>query len=320
MRGKSWVALLGLVVLSSAVVGGFWVYDSAASSDGSRGAIAANGRLEIREVRVSSAAGGRVVSLRVREGDRVAPGDTLALLDRRGPDAAVAAARAAVAAAEKGVLAAGRRAGALESQLELARIEARRYRRLYERDAAPRQAAEQAEAALERLENESRAATAAVALAREQEGVARAQLKGTEVQLEETAVVAPVEGTVSSILVREGEIAAPGWPVLELRRTGDAWLNVYLPLIQAEGVKPGTPARVYLDAFPDRPFDAAVERVASEAEFTPRDIHMPDERTTLVFEVGLRIDDPEGVLKDGFPADARILRNDGAPSPERNRR
>jgi HlyD family secretion protein len=81
-------------------------------------------------------------------------------------------------------------------------------------------------------------------------------------------------------------------------------------------VAPGSDARIYVDAYPERVFEASVERIADEAEFTPRDIHMPDERSSLVYEVVLRVIDPEGALKDGFPADAWIRWDDSEAWPD----
>lgn len=317
MKGRSWVIIVGIVAVSVVAAGGLWVYDSAAATAGPVGVVAANGRVEIEEVRVAPGTGGRVERIVFPEGYRVGPGDTLALLDRRVAEAGVAGASSAVAAARAGAVAAEQRARALESQLELARIEAQRYRRLYERDAAPRQAAEQAEAALARLENETRAARAGRSLAEEEVGLARARLDAARFELDETVLVSPAAGVVSKVLVRQGETAAPGWPVVALRHAGEARLNVYLPVEAAGRVGPGSAARIYVDAYPERVFEGHVERIADEAEFTPRDIHMPDERSSLVYEVVLRVIDPAGALKDGFPADAWIRWDDAEPWPDR---
>lgn len=315
MKGKAWLFVTAAVILAGAGAGAVWVYDTATAEAAVPGLVTANGRLEVRQIHVSSAAGGRVMNLRIREGEAVHAGDTLAVLDSRRQRAAVAGMEAAAAAANQGSVGAERRALALESQLALARVEARRYRRLFERDAAPRQAAERAEAAFAQLENELAAAQSGHGLAVEQANLGRARLEGARAELDEAIVTAPAHGTVSQILVRQGEVAAPGFPIMGLRTTGDVVLRVYLPLVDAERVRPGAPARIHVDAFPDRAFEGAVERVASEAEFTPRDIHMPDERTTLVYEVTVRIRDDGGVLKDGFPADAWIRWDDGASWP-----
>lgn len=311
-RGK---LVVGLVLLSVLAAAGVWAFDRAPTGRETPGVIAASGRLELQEVRPSSTTGGRLVRLPVREGQPVHRGDTIAVLDQRTLETGLAAARSAAAAAREAVNAAGRGADALETQLRQAAREADRLRRLLERDAVARQAAEQAESAVERLENELRSARAAERLARERASAESARVRAAELQLDEAVVLAPVDGIVAEVLTRQGEVAAPGYPIVSLRETGHVRLRVYIPLVSVERVRVGAAARVFVDGFPDRVFGGEVESIASEAEFTPRDIHMPDERVTLVYDVVIGVDDPSGVLKDGFPADAEIRWDPAAPWP-----
>ena len=197
----------------------------------------------------------------------------------------------------------------------MARLEARRYRRLYENDAAPRQAAERAEAALAQLENETQAARSSRTLAERQVEGTRAQLRLAEIQLDETAVIAPLSGVLAEELVRGGEVVPAGAPLVVLRPSDEVRLNVYLALEEAERVRPGLETRVYTTAVPGRFFTGRIARLASEAEFTPKDVHMPNERTTLVFAVEVRIPNPDGTLKDGFPADVYIRWDPRVPWP-----
>lgn len=317
MRGKSWIVLVALTVASVALAVGWWLYDGYAREAVPDGVVVASGRLEGRTVRVSAQAAGRITRLAVQEGDRVQDGDLIAEIDRRTEEAAVAGARAAVAAAEAAAVAAERRVAALEARVELAGKEAARYARLFQRDAAPRQAVDRAEAELKSLEGELRATRASQALAARQADLARAELDAAEVRLEETTLRSPVAGIVSAELARAGESVAPGVPIVEILRSEDMKLRVYLPLEEAGRVRPGDESRVYVDAYGERFFPGAVQRVASAAEFTPKDVHMPDERATLVFALDIRIPNPEGVLKDGFPADAYIRWDAGSPWPER---
>ncbi|MGK7310962.1 MAG: HlyD family secretion protein [Candidatus Longimicrobiales bacterium M2_2A_002] len=311
--GKLVIGFLAVSVLGAA---GVWAYDSSAERESAPGIVTASGRLELRAIRASSGTGGRVVQLSVREGQRIRGGDTLAVLDRRAQETGLAAARAGAAAAQEAVVAAARQADALGSRLEQARREADRYGRLLEREAVSRQVAEQAGTAVEQLESQLRAARAAEDLARKRADAEATRIRVAQIELDETAIIAPVDGVVSELLLREGEIAAPGYPVVAIRESGNVRLKVYLPLDAAERVQAGDSARVFVGAFPDRSFAGVVETVASEAEFTPRDIHMPDERTTLVYEVSIRVEDPSATLKDGFPADARIRWDPGATWPE----
>jgi HlyD family secretion protein len=317
MTRRRWITI-GTVVLVAvgtaltvAAIGG------SRGSDAPRGIIAASGRVEARTVRISAAVGGRVLRLLVKEGDAVEAGQLLAELDQRAPEAFAAGAQAAVAAAEENVVAADRHLAALESQLALARTEAARYQRLYERDAAPRQAADRAEATLAQIENEVRAARATRSLGARQIDVARAQARVAVVQLDETSVRSPARGIVEHELVREGEMVAPGMPLLVVRDVDETTVRVFLPVAEAQRVRPGNEVRAFTEAFPDRVFAGVVKRIASEAEFTPKDVHMPEDRATLVFAVDIRFANSDGTLKDGFPADVHVRWDPRAPWPAR---
>lgn len=317
MRNRIWLVLVGLMALAGAGALGWWAYDRSRGDAVSPGFVAANGRLEAQDVRVAATTGGRILQLAVREGDVLTAGQLVAVIDRRAPEALTSGAHASAAAAEDAVRAADGRIAALESQLALARTNAQRYRRLGAQRAVAQQVVDQAEATLEQLDNEVRAARAAKALATRQAEAARAQASAAHVQLDETRVTSPVNGTVEDEVARSGEVIAAGAPIVRVRRTDDITLKVYLPIEEAEQVAPGMEARVYLDAFPDSAFPGTVVRIANEAEFTPKDVHMPDDRTTLVYAVDIRLPNPDRIMKDGFPADAYIRRDRAAPWPAR---
>ena len=46
--------------------------------------------------------------------------------------------------------------------------------------------------------------------------------------------------------------------------------------------------------------------IASRAEFTPKEVHVKDERVKLMFGVKVRLEDTAGLAKPGMPADVRI--------------
>jgi multidrug efflux pump subunit AcrA (membrane-fusion protein) len=64
---------------------------------------------------------------------------------------------------------------------------------------------------------------------------------------------------------------------------------------------------VQVDSFPDQVFAGRVASIASEAEFTPRNVQTEEERVNMVFAVKVVIPNPDHVLKPGMPADAVIL-------------
>jgi len=131
----------------------------------------------------------------------------------------------------------------------------------------------------------------------------RAQVQA---DVKDTRVVAPFDGTVLQKLVQRGQVVAPGSPLVTFVDMSKLYVKAYIPEIEVAKVRLGNPARVYVDAFPRKYFEATVSEISQQAEFTPRDVHMKDERVKLVFAVKLALNDPQGFLKPGMPADAKI--------------
>jgi HlyD family secretion protein len=152
----------------------------------------------------------------------------------------------------------------------------------------------------------SREAQAAVETAQAQIQTAEAGLLLARANLDDARVTAPFSGTVLKKLVEVGEVTAAGTPFVTLVDLSKLYAKVYVAEGDLGKVKVGDPARVYTDAFPTRYFTAAVAEVSQQAEFTPRDVHMKDERVKLVFAVKLAIQNPQGILKPGMPVDARL--------------
>lgn len=166
---------------------------------------------------------------------------------------------------------------------------------------------------VERSQERLREADAALEVARARVQSMEASLKLAEANVMDTRIDAPFNGTVLRKLVEEGQVVAAGTPLVTFVDLTNLHVKVYLPERDLGKVKLGDPARVYVDAFPERYFSAKVIEVSQEAEFTPRDVHMKDERAKTVFALKLGLENPEGFLKPGMPADARIQWQPGAP-------
>jgi HlyD family secretion protein len=146
--------------------------------------------------------------------------------------------------------------------------------------------------------------------------VAKEQVELARIRLEKTVIRAPIAATVLVKAIEVGEFATPGRAIAVLIDLSRMDLKVFIPEKDIGKVELADPARVRVDAFPDRLFEASVARVDQRAQFTPRDIHMPEERVRLVFGVTLGLENP-GILKPGMPAAAWILWQEDAPWPER---
>jgi HlyD family secretion protein len=137
--------------------------------------------------------------------------------------------------------------------------------------------------------------------------VARASLEALQVQLDKFTLTAPISGLVLERPVHVGEVALPGAPQMTLGNLEDLTLTIYVPEDQLGQVRLGQPVSVTVDAYPSRAFLGTVKFVASQAEFTPKNVQTREERVSMVFAIKVALPNPDHALKPGMPADAVIL-------------
>jgi HlyD family secretion protein len=146
-----------------------------------------------------------------------------------------------------------------------------------------------------------------VEAARGQVTQARAALDLAGSRLREATIVSPINGVVLRKNLEAGEMANPGVSILTLVDPTDLWLRAYVPETDIGRITVGMAARITIDAYKDRTFTGKITEIASEAEFTPKNVQTKKERVNLVFRIKIAVDNPEGLLKPGMPADADIL-------------
>jgi len=122
-------------------------------------------------------------------------------------------------------------------------------------------------------------------------------------QMEKLVIYAPVSGVVLARNIEPGEVVQAGATALTLGELDHLTITVYIPEDRYEEVSLGEDARVSVDSFPNQTFEATVTRIADKAEYTPRNVQTVEGRRTTVFAVELSVQDPNGQLKPGMPAD-----------------
>ncbi len=130
-----------------------------------------------------------------------------------------------------------------------------------------------------------------------------ASLALIDIQLSELTITAPIEGVVLTRNVEPGEFAAPGATVFRLAQLDDLTITVYVPEDRYGEISLGQQAEVQVDSFPDQFFTATVVHLADEAEFTPRNVQTAEGRSSTVYAIKLKVENLEGKLKPGMPAD-----------------
>lgn len=276
-----------------------------------------NGHIEGTEVRVAAEVGGRVIDSRLVEGGAVARGDLLITLDDTDMELQRKRAEAAIEISQRQRERAARELEVARHHLRTSKSDLSRYRELRARGTVPPQRLEEAENAFEGARGRAAALEAEIRALEGQTTAASRDLDLIVNQIGKTRITAPIDGTVLVKSAESGEFVRPGQTVavlVDLRRID---LRVFVPESELGKARLGAPARVRVSAFPHQLFEARVARVDQRAQFTPRDIHMPEERVRMVFGVTLALDNPDGVLKPGMPADAWILWQPEADWPDR---
>ncbi len=299
------------------------------------GAIVAAGTVEATTSDVGFAAGGRITEVFVQEGEAVSAGQLLARLDVAELEArrALAEAQVAAAGAQLDELRRGPRTeeiaqaraaqAAADSRLADARRDAERSRRLFAGGAVSREALDKVETQL--AVSEAQAAQAAEQLLALERGTRSERIRAAQAQLDQAeaslrqvearigngTATAPFAGIITVRHREPGETVQPGAPVVTVLNPDDRWVRIYIRETDVPRVSIGRTARIMADGTPGESYGGRVVHIASEAEFTPRNVQTQEERTRLVYAVRVRVtDDPAHRLKPGLPVDVRI-----APEP-----
>jgi HlyD family secretion protein len=240
-RKRTAIVALGLLLVA-AVAGGYLLWRPAP-------AVPVVGVVRATEVRVAPEVGGQLAAIKVQKGARVHAGEVVAELSALELTAAVAQARAALAAAvadrdnvyagvraeEIAALAAG--IAKAKAKLEYAQAQLARTSQLAQNDIASQQSLDQAEndaasARADVAEAEANHAAAQAGPTKEQRAIADAQVKAAasalavlERRLDKTTLRAPADGVVSVIVAEVGENVRAGQPVLAIEEAGKQWLS-----------------------------------------------------------------------------------------------
>ena len=290
--------------------------------------IVVSGYVEAIDVRISTKVGGIIEELEFDEGHEVEAGQVLARLDDT--DLALALATATAErqeeAADLQLLLAGTRVEEVaEAQAEVRRAETdlAGARQDLDRtqalvtsgletdqnldDARVRHDMAQSslEAARERLRKlETGSRQEEIAAARAAVAAAEARMAQLEQQIEDAVIVSPVAGIVTEKLAEAGELAARGTGIAVVTHLSEPWLNVFVAEPDLARIRIGQEAEVTTDDGQSR--TGRVIFIASQAEFTPKNVQTRDERVKLVYKVKIGLENQDGMFKPGMPAEARL--------------
>lgn len=247
-------------------------------NSGTGDVLVASGTVEVTEVDLGFKIPGRIARLTLDEGQEVAKGELLAALD----DAEL-----------RSVVDQGR------AQVRHAEADMERAARDFDRAS---ELAGQGVVSSQQLDG----ATRNRAVARSQLDIAQAGLRAARVRLSDAVLSSPLSGVVLERSAEPGETVAAGRTVYTIGNLDAPWIRVYVRENKLGLVKLGQSAEVSVDSFPGKIYQGTVSHIASEAEFTPKNVQTREERVKLVFGVKVNVRNENGELKPGMPADVKI--------------
>lgn len=298
-----------------------------------------NGRIEAIEVDIASRVAGRVARILVKEGDHVVRNQPLVNMDISTLEAQRDEARARLQQTVQTVASVNAQVAVRQS--DLAAAQAVEVMRRNDHDSASRRLertrilAKEGAASVQELEDDQarvlasvaavdaaaaqvraaqaavQAALAEVAAAESMVTAAQASVARVQSEIDDSAISSPRNARVQFVIARESEVVAAGAPILNLVDIDDAHMTFFLPEVAAGRLALGAPARIVLDAYPDRPVPARVTYVSSTAQFTPKTVETAQERQKMMFRVKASVDPAyiekhRAAFKTGLPGVAWV--------------
>jgi HlyD family secretion protein len=290
----------------------------AGCSSGDKNAVEASGTIEGTDINIGTEVAGKVKTLRVDEGSIVKQGDTLLTIDDTEYQIQLRQASANLESFEASyrlALAGSREEDVIQAEaafknaqedykrmkdlLASQTVTQKQYDDAYARYVAAQQTYEKLKRGFRPEE---------IANARSRRDYAKAQVDLLRKKLHDCSIQSPTSGTVTLKAIEPGELVTPGSNVLRITRLDPVNLMIYVNEQELGKIQLGQSAKVSIDAFGEgRAFDGTVVYISPVAEFTPKNVQTKEERTKLVFGVKLEVKNPDGALKPGLPADARIM-------------
>lgn len=281
------------------------------------------GNVDVRAVTLAFRVPGRLMSVAAEEGDRIAPGDVIAMLEptdfsdqRDLARAGVDAGAAALAMLEQGSRAEDIELARAEvakavAAATLARTTLDRQVALADSDVASHQVHDTAQADYDEALSAQRGAEATLALAlagpRPEEiaqaraalAAARSTFSMAERRLSDAVLTAPSVGMILSRVREPGSIVAAGEPILTMALTSPVWVRSYVDEPDLGRIAPGMTAEIRTDS--GGVYSGQIGFISPVAEFTPRSVETKALRTSLVYRLRVIVTAPDDGLRQGMP-------------------
>lgn len=262
---------------------------------GNRNTFDATGTFEAVTVTISAQSTGRIVSFNAAEGDKLNAGDAVCSID----STALLLQRNTLLQQQKALLAGkpdqARQLAALKEQIAKQHKEISRLQALTADNAVPLKQLEDAQSNLAILQSQYDAMLSSLSKSSASidgnVAVITTQLDQVDYNIDQCNVTTPVAGTVLAQYARTGEFVSAGKPLVKIADTDNMYMRAYVTSDQLSAITIGRKVKVWADFGADEryPYEGTVTWIASESEFTPKNIQTKNSRANLVYAVKIAV-------------------------------
>lgn len=267
----------------------------------------AYGNFEAVETIVSSETAGKLLSMKVKQGDQLEPGKLIARIDTTEIILRKLQTEAQLVASETKKQNVTAQINVLKEQKKNVQVTQQRIAKMFADKAATQQQMDDINGQLNVLDKQISATNTQFQLIASEMEVIKRQLDLLNEQLTKCLIKSPNKGTVLETYLETGELATPGKPVLKMADLSSLELKVYVSGAQLSNVKLGNEVKVLIDsgAKEMKTITGKISWISSESEFTPKIIQTKEERVKLMYAVKIVVPN-DGSLKIGMPGEVNF--------------
>lgn len=271
----------------------------------------ATGTFEATEVTVSAEASGRILAFNVNEGDRIEQGQTVGTIDTVQLYLQKMQLERQIASVRSNRPDISKQVTALQEQIAQQENERTRVKRLLDDGAATTKQLDDIDATLKILNGQLEATLSTLrnntASIDENSSSIELQIAQVEDRLAKCRIVSPVTGTVLAKYAETGELASTGRPLMKVADLDHIYLRAYFTSEQLAALQLGQEVTVTADFGADEQYEypGHIIWIASESEFTPKNIQTRNTRANLVYAVKIAVEN-DGRLKIGLYGEVNL--------------
>jgi len=267
----------------------------------------AYGNFETTEVMVSAMAQGEIFLLEIEEGQILAKGDIIGLIDTTDLYLKEQQLIKIIAAVKTRLITIDAQMDVQSQQRKNLLVDKNRLDKLFNDGAATQKQLDDINGALDLID-------AQIIATKSQKQQIQAEIETIDVQIEQVQnalskcrIINPVNGTVLTKYAEAGEVAAPGKPLYKIADLSRMKLKVYVSGDQLPHIEIGREVSVQIDKTKkeNSTMTGTISWISSTAEFTPKTIQTKDERVNLVYAVKILVQN-DGSIKIGMPGEVNF--------------